>query len=274
MRFILNRFKLVKYWTKVVKIGFGAVKEPINSGIIKFFSSVRLYSNAHSNAHSSAGIQPLKHDIVDFFSRCRGDVIGKVKVKKRGLEEFVEVNVRRAEIVDDCYDDVVKYELENDGKPLILVILENAKDKNIRKMNGSLKDEHKNGLLLSLISKSKAGEQFENLARIMDILAVKESKKVGLKGKVFLLSLPNAIPLHWKRGYQSVGYFGSNAIEKRAFNLKMNDKFKEYAHLREEGYNIDGAMETLHHVRNDDYGMTLRDKYVKKYLKDNSITSA
>lgn len=151
------------------------------------------------------------------------------------------------------------------------------------------------------IKKEPAGNDFEGLAKIMDIIAVNESKDVGLQGNVSNFALPEADFLHWKRGFVSTDYFGRDPYDKQLYDNRMKSSLNQYIELRKQGLDFDAAKEIimdgrkkLYHEKLDlikqagicfdsiirslykelgcaGHAMRLDSSKVKEYLKDSNL---
>ena len=120
-------------------------------------------------------------------------IIGQVKVQKRNTNEFVDVNIVKITMLDK-----VALALEKDSRQLIHEIFSDEY------FNISMKSNKKRGLYLSYILKTPHGQDYKGLAKIMDVLAVKESIERGFGGKIYLNAVGNANPLHWARGFRNI----------------------------------------------------------------------
>lgn len=89
------------------------------------------------------------------------------------------------------------------------------------------------------MGKRSAGDKYMHLAKLMDIILVKESILKGHGGKIFLEAVNNAAPIHWSRGYTRPKFFNSvdsNKVEQRKFNLKSKRSYKRYISHLKKGY--------------------------------------
>ncbi len=187
-----------------------------------------------------------------------GKVIGIIKLQERKSGNFIQANIRKFRDYGEYYT------LEYNNESLC-------------KFNFGIYDPNSNpkGIELASILKEPEADNLKEVAKAVDIFAVKKSEAQGLKGFVYLLTgegdsqetFSLAEPIHWSRGYVDVDYLGR--LDK--YNKKMRKQFKEYKKARKEGYSIEEAKQKIGINYADSVRMVLLKSKVKEYLKNTNL---
>lgn len=196
----------------------------------------------------------LKH-----MEKYFGRKFGVAKIENRDTGKFVNVNLRKFGV----YNETVVMELN--GEKLISSILE----------QGDVLDIFNHGLEITHILKNEEGENFKGLAKMIDRIAVKVSKSLGLGGEVKLKTAEGygteryavAEPIHWSRGYIDVDYLENEA----EYDKKMSPYFNAYLTSRQNGKSIEKAKLFIGTDYLPEVTMVLKEDKIKEYLKETTL---
>lgn len=188
-----------------------------------------------------------------------GKVIGTVKIQERNTNKFVNANIRK---IGGWFNRIT---LEKDGNSLFRC------DFASKFYLGSDKKE----LELFNMNKENAGENFKELAKTIDRLAVKESRTLERNGKVRLTTDGKdcechygvAEPIHWSRGYIDESYVNNPSD----YDGWIKEYFDNYQIARRNGKSIaeaklDMGIEFLPETK-----MVLKEEKVNEYLKETTL---
>lgn len=205
-------------------------------------------------------LEKLEQDVFQNSKIGKLQIVGKVRLKSRISGEFVNVDVARAQLSGESNRVVLR--LVHNEEDLIDVLL--------KEPDSSFKQY---GIQINNIQKEPAGEDFIGVAKMMDVLAAKESLQTYHKGKVVLKTgtmapFESAEPLHWNRGYKRIDYFTSfNSFKKKIYDTEMGNLFNKYKKAREDGFGIEKAKLDIASESLPSVVMSLPDEVVASNVK-------
>ena len=205
-------------------------------------------------------IEKLKELEKDVFLNSKESVwqvVGRIKLTQRDTSETVWAQIKR---------------MKKREKVKLMISLDN-KDLIYREMSPKGLVNPKFGLPLDIICKQPLAQNFAGLAKIMDVLAVKESLFAGFKGKMHLNTVTEGYyqksePLHWARGFKRLEYFDKfSEQEKKEYDLFMGGCLERYKTARASGKTIEEAKAEMIESKIPRQIMMLPDSLIDNYKK-------
>lgn len=220
----------------------------------------------------TARLQELEKDVFNNYKENERVIVGKVKIKNRNSNEFVYANIIRK--VQRSH---ITLYLEYNGEDLIYSRLDNYYLHKHKLAPVIDKKNNKRGICIQFIGKKDNGKDYAGLGKIMDALTVKESQNARLGGKIYLISMPNATPLHWSRGftkfrytknYKNIIFQKLNNFFQKKFNSIMQKRLNRYIDARKEGKDIRDAKISMNCSPISGGLMTLTNEALEKNIKN------